>query len=41
VSLRAGDSWCVPAGAQHRYRIDEPFRAVEATSPVGRSQGKG
>lgn len=32
--LEPGDSWLVPAGARHRYRILEAFTAVEATSPV-------
>lgn len=38
ISLRAGDSWCVPAGAKHRYRIEEAFRAVEAVSPAQRGK---
>ncbi|AWN44678.1 cupin domain-containing protein [Methylobacterium durans] len=33
VSLEAGDSWVVPAGTEHTYRILEPFTAVEATAP--------
>lgn len=36
ITLRAGDSWLVPAGTKHRYRIVEPFRAIEATSPPAR-----
>ena len=31
--LNAGDSWVVPKGAKHTYRIKETFSAVEATSP--------
>lgn len=31
--LEPGDSWVVPSGVEHYYRILEPFRAVEATSP--------
>src|SRR5258708_6075226 len=31
--LEPGDSWLVPMGALHSYRILEPFTAVEATSP--------
>ena len=31
--LEAGDSWVVPAGAEHTYRVLEAFTAVEATSP--------
>ena len=33
VILEPGDSWLVPAGAIHRYRIVEDFSAVEATAP--------
>ncbi len=33
VSLAAGDSYLVPAGTEHTYRIHETFTAVEATSP--------
>jgi quercetin dioxygenase-like cupin family protein len=33
LNLKAGDSWLVPAGAAHQYRILETFTAVEATSP--------
>lgn len=33
VRLEAGDSWVVPEGASHTYRILEPFTAVEATHP--------
>ena len=31
--LNAGDSWVVPKGAKHTYRILETLTAVEATSP--------
>ena len=31
--LNPGDSWVVPKGAKHTYRIKETFSAVEATSP--------
>jgi quercetin dioxygenase-like cupin family protein len=31
--LSPGDSWVVPRGALHRYRILERFTAIEATSP--------
>lgn len=34
VVLAAGDSWVVPRGAVHTYRILEPFTAVEATHPA-------
>lgn len=33
VRLEAGDSWVVPMGASHTYKILEPFTAVEATHP--------
>lgn len=33
VRLEAGDSYVVPRGARHRYRVLERFSAVEATSP--------
>jgi quercetin dioxygenase-like cupin family protein len=33
ILLEPGDSWLVPKGAMHSYRILEPFEAVEATSP--------
>ena len=40
VTLAAGDSWAVPAGASHRYEIEEAFTAVEATSPPARAEGR-
>ncbi len=33
VRLEPGSSWVVPKGSSHRYRILEPFTAIEATSP--------
>ena len=33
VTLEPGDSWVVPEGAKHTYKILEPFTAVEATHP--------
>lgn len=38
--LQPGDSWVVPAGSLHSYRIVEPFRAVEATSPPAHAHGR-
>ena len=38
--LNAGDSWVVPAGSTHTYRILEPFTAVEATSPPASVHGR-
>jgi mannose-6-phosphate isomerase-like protein (cupin superfamily) len=40
VLLGPGDSWVVPRGAEHRYRILEPFKAVEATSPPAHAHGR-
>ena len=36
--LEPGDSWVVPKGVLHSYRVLERFTAVEATSPP--SQGR-
>lgn len=36
VTLEPGDSWVVPAGTSHTYRILEPFSALETTSPPAR-----
>ena len=33
IALEPGDSWTVPSGASHAYRILEPFTAIEATAP--------
>jgi quercetin dioxygenase-like cupin family protein len=40
VLLGPGDSWVVPKGAEHTYRIVEPFTAVEATAPPARVDGR-
>ena len=40
VRLEPGDSWLVPKGAEHRYRILERFTAVEATSPPSQVHGR-
>jgi quercetin dioxygenase-like cupin family protein len=40
VRLEPGDSWTVPAGAEHTYRILEPFTAVEATAPPAEVHGR-
>lgn len=40
VLLNAGDSYVVPRGAEHRYRILEAFSAVEATSPPAQAHGR-
>jgi quercetin dioxygenase-like cupin family protein len=40
LNLKAGDSWLVPAGAMHQYKILETFAAVEATSPPAEVHGR-
>lgn len=37
VLIEPGDSWVVPKGAIHTYKILEPFTAVEATAPPARN----
>jgi quercetin dioxygenase-like cupin family protein len=40
LRLEPGDSWVIPAGAEHTYRILEPFTAVEATAPPAQVHGR-
>src|SRR5437764_3473810 len=40
VLLEPGDSWVVPAGAKHAYKILETFSAVEATAPPAHAKGR-
>ena len=40
ILLNPGDSWIVPRGAQHSYRILEAFTAVEATTPPAAVHGR-
>jgi uncharacterized protein (DUF2267 family)/quercetin dioxygenase-like cupin family protein len=40
VRLDPGDSYIVPRGARHHYRILEAFTAVEATSPPAQVHGR-
>ncbi|MEO0014524.1 MAG: hypothetical protein RLZZ535_2913 [Cyanobacteriota bacterium] len=40
VNLETGDSWVVPQGVSHTYKITEAFTAIEATSPPARVDGK-
>ena len=40
LRLEPGDSWLVPADAEHTYKILEPFTAVEATSPPAQAHGR-
>jgi quercetin dioxygenase-like cupin family protein len=40
ITLERGNSWVVPKGAEHSYRILEPFTAVEATHPPFQVHGR-
>lgn len=40
IVLEPGDSWLVPKGAEHAYRIEEPVTAVEATAPPAEMHGR-
>jgi quercetin dioxygenase-like cupin family protein len=40
VKLAPGDSYVVPRGARHHYRVLEHLRAVEATSPPAAVHGR-
>ncbi|TYZ11972.1 cupin domain-containing protein [Hymenobacter lutimineralis] len=40
VLLEPGNSWVVPKGSSHTYRILEAFTAVEATSPPAQVHGR-
>lgn len=40
ITLEPGDSWVVPRGSIHSYRILEPFTAVEATCPPAEVHGR-
>ncbi|WP_435020499.1 cupin domain-containing protein [Tundrisphaera sp. TA3] len=40
VILEPGDSWVVPRGASHTYKILETFSAVEATHPPAQVHGR-
>lgn len=40
VVLEPGDSWVVPRGSPHTYRILEPFTAVEVCHPPARVHGR-
>lgn len=40
VLLEPGNSWVVPEGARHHYRILEAFTAVEATTPPANVHGR-
>lgn len=40
VILGPGDSWVVPEGTAHTYKILESFTAIEATSPPAEVHGR-
>jgi len=40
LTIEKGDSWVVPRGAEHTYKILETFSAVEATSPPAHAKGR-
>ena len=40
VLLEKGDSYVVPRGAQHQYKILKTFTAVEATHPPAHAHGR-
>lgn len=40
VLLEPGNSWVVPKGASHTYKILESFTAVEATTPPAQVHGR-
>ena len=40
LTLQKGDSWVVPKGASHTYKILEAFTAIEATSPPAHAHGR-
>ncbi|SRR5215204_2377941 len=40
LTLEKGDSWVVPKGAAHTYKILETFTAIEATSPPAHAKGR-
>ena len=40
ILLEPGNSWIVPRGAEHTYKILEAFTAVEATTPPAAVHGR-
>jgi len=40
ITLEKGDSWVVPKGTKHTYKIVEEFTAVECTSPCAFVKGR-
>ncbi|MCB2408529.1 cupin domain-containing protein [Hymenobacter lucidus] len=40
VVLEPGNSWVVPKGSSHSYKVLEAFTAVEATTPPAQVHGR-
>lgn len=40
IKLETGDSWLVPAGSEHTYKIIDTFTAIEATAPPAQVHGR-
>ena len=40
IHLKQGDSWVVPKGAKHTYKVQGHFKAVEATHPPAHVHGR-
>jgi len=40
LKLEPGDSWVVPKGSEHKYRILDEFTAIEATAPPAHIHGR-
>ncbi len=40
ATVCAGESWLMPKGSPHQYRVVEDIVAVEATSPPARADGR-
>ena len=40
IHLEPGDSWVVPKGSKHSYKIIDPFTALEATTPPAHAHGR-
>jgi mannose-6-phosphate isomerase-like protein (cupin superfamily) len=41
VDLEPGDSWIVPTGSRHSYKILDAFTTLEATTPLRKWHGRG
>ena len=40
IRLEAGNSWVVPKGARHTYRIQTNFKVIEATHPPAHAHNR-